>query len=263
MWTTVLIDYHIHTIFSDGKKDLSDYVDEAVRRKIDEIGFSDHMHLNKAVWPTMNFTDLPNYVNKITQLKKASKISIKMGLEVDFVPSKMNKLMRMINKFNFDYLMGSVHFIGNWTIDDEKQIYKWKRKNIDEVYQQYFALVQNMAKSELFDIVGHLDLVKKFNFRPKKDITSLLLETVEIISKSKMCVEVNTAGLRKPCREVYPSEKLIKMCFDNGLPITLGSDAHSPEEIGTDFEKAINLLRKIGYVKIIRFTGRNREFVEL
>ena len=259
----MLIDYHIHTIFSDGKNDLIDYVDEAVKRKIDEIGFSDHIHFKKAVWPTMNFTDLPNYVNKITQLKKASKISIKMGLEVDFVPSKMNRLMRMITKFDFDYLVGSIHAIGDWSFDDERQIHKWKGKNVDEVYQQYFALVQSMTKSGLFDIVGHLDLVKKFDFRPKKDISGLLFETVEIISKSNMCIEVNTAGLRKPCREVYPSEKLIKMCFDKGLPITLGSDAHSPEEVGADFDKAADLLRKIGYTEIVRFTGRNREFVEL
>jgi len=257
-----LIDYHIHTIFSHGKGNLSDYVDEAVKRKIDEIGFSDHVNFEKVDW-SMNLADLPNYVNKITLLKRASKISIKMGLEVDFVPFKMNDLMRMINKFDFDYLVGSVHFIGDWLIDDEKQINKWKRKNIDEVYQQYFELIQNMAKSGLFDIVGHLDLVKKFDFRPKKDITSLLLETVETISKNKMCVEVNTSGLRKPCREVYPSEKLIKMCLDNGLPITLGSDAHSPEEVGADFDKAVNLLRKIGFTEITRFTGRNREFVEL
>jgi histidinol-phosphatase (PHP family) len=258
----VLIDYHIHTRFSHGKGDLIDYVDEAVKRKIDEIGFSDHVHFEKVDW-SMNLADLPNYVNKITLLKKASKISIKMGLEVDFVPSKMNNLMRMINKFDFDYLVGSVHFIGDWLIDDEKQMHKWRRKNVDEVYQQYFALVRNMAKSGLFDIVGHLDLVKKFDFRPKKDITSLLLETVETISKSKMCVEINTSGLRKPCREIYPSEKLIKMCFDNGLPITLGSDAHSPEEVGADFDKAVGLLRKVGYFEIVRFTGRNREFVEL
>jgi histidinol-phosphatase (PHP family) len=258
----VLIDYHIHTRFSDGEKDLSDYVDEAVKRKIDEIGFSDHVSFEKVDW-LMNVTDLPNYMNKITQLKKAGKISIKMGLEVDFVPYKMDKLMRMINNFDFDYLVGSVHFIGDWLIDDEKQMHKWRRKNVDEVYQQYFALTQNMAKSGLFDIVGHLDLVKKFNFQPKHDISGLLLETVEIISKSKMCVEVNTSGLRKPCREIYPSEKLIKMCFDNGLPITLGSDAHSPEEVGADFDKAVNLLRKIGYFEIIRFTGRNRESVEL
>lgn len=256
------IDYHIHTLFSDGKKDLHEYINEAMKRKIDEIGFSDHLHFKKADW-SMNFTDLPNYVNKINNLKSASKISIKMGLEVDFIPSKMSKLMQMLNEFDFDYLMGSVHHIGDWCVDDGRQIHEWERRNVDQVYQQYFALVQEMAKSGLFDIVGHLDLVKKFNFRPKQDISGLLRETVEILSKSKMCVEVNTGGLRKPCREVYPSEKLIKMCFDNGLPITLGSDAHSPEEVGADFDKVFNLLRKVGYVEIVRFTRRKREFVKL
>jgi len=256
------IDYHIHTMFSDGKKDINDYVEEAVKRKIDEIGFSDHIYFKKAVW-SMDFAELPNYVNRINALRKASKIFIKMGLEVDFVPSKMDKLMRMIEGFNFDFLMGSVHFIGDWLIDSEKQIHKWRGKSVDQVYQQYFVLVQNMAKSGLFDIVGHLDLVKKFNFRPKRNITDLLFETVEVIKKSKMCIEVNTGGLRKPCHEVYPSEKLMKMCFDNGLPITLGSDAHSPEEVGAGLDKVVNLLKEIGYVEIVRFTRRNREFIEL
>jgi len=233
-----------------------------MKRKIDEIGFSDHIYFKKAVW-SMDFADLPNYVNKINALKKTSQIPIKTGAEVDFVPSKMVRLMRMINRFDFDYLMGSVHFIGDWQIDSDKQIHRWRRENVDQVYQQYFALVQEMAKSGLFDVVGHLDLVKKYNFRPKRDITSLLFETVEVISKAKMCVEVNTGGLRKPCREVYPSEELLKICFENGLPITLGSDAHSPEDIGVGLDKAVDLLRKAGYIEIVRFTRRNRELVKL
>jgi len=256
------IDYHIHTLFSDGKKGLSEYINQAMKRKIDEIGFSDHIYFKKAVW-SMDFADLPNYVNKINALKKTSQIPIKTGAEVDFVPSKMVRLMRMINRFDFDYLMGSVHFIGDWQIDSDKQIHRWRRENVDQVYQQYFALVQEMAKSGLFDVVGHLDLVKKYNFRPKRDITSLLFETVEVISKAKMCVEVNTGGLRKPCREVYPSEELLKICFENGLPITLGSDAHSPEDIGVGLDKAVDLLRKAGYIEIVRFTRRNRELVKL
>jgi len=259
MW----IDYHIHTLFSDGKKDLSDYVDRAVKRKIDEIGFSDHIHFKKTNW-SMDFADLPNYVNRISALKRTSKISIKMGLEVEFVPSKMDKLMQMINEFDFDYLVGSVHLIGDWSIDDEKQIHEWRKRDVDQVYQQYFTLVQNMAKSRLFDIAGHLDLVKKFDFRPKKDITDLLLETVETISENKMCIEVNTGGLRGTrCHEIYPSERLLRMCFDHGLPVTIGSDAHAPEEVGADFDKASDLVKEIGYSEIVRFARRDGEFIKL
>lgn len=119
---------------------MSDYVEKAVQRKIDEIGFSDHIYFKKAAW-SMDFADLPNYVNRINALKRTSKISIKKGLEVEFAPSKMYRLMQMINEFHFDYLVGSVHFIGNWGIDDEKQIYEWRRRDVDQVYQQYFVLI--------------------------------------------------------------------------------------------------------------------------
>jgi len=258
----VRLDYHIHTIFSDGRNGLGDYVDQAVRSGIDEIGFSDHVYFEKASW-SMDFERLPDYLNEINELKRASKIPVKAGLEVDFVPSKMDGLMQIIRKFDFDYLIGSVHYIGDWQIDSEAEIHRWRGKDVDRVYQQYFALVEEMVKSKLFDIVGHLDLPKKFGFQPKKNINRLLRETVETISKNNMCIEVSTGGLRKPCHQIYPSQDLLKMCFDHALPITLGSDAHSPIDIGADFDKAISLLRKVGYTEIVRFNKRTKEFIEL
>jgi histidinol-phosphatase (PHP family) len=257
-----MIDYHVHTTFSDGLSDFSDYVEEAVKRNVDEIGFSDHIHFKKESW-SMSHTDLPAYVSKISSLKRTSPISVKTGLEVDFVPSKMANLMRVIEEFDFDYLLGSVHHVGSWLIDSDREIEEWKRRDVDQVCQQYYVLVQDMARTGLFDIIGHLDLVKKFGFMPKNDLTSLWRETIEAVSKSKMCIEINTSGLRKPCREVYPSERLLRMCFDYGLPLTLGSDAHRPQDVGADFGKAIDLLRKIGYVQIVRFTERKREFVDI
>jgi len=120
-----------------------------------------------------------------------------------------------------------------------------------------------MAKTQLFDIVGHLDLVKKFGHRPKGDLTDLMLRTVEMIGKSGMCIEVNTSGLRKLCHEIYPSEKLLKMCFDNGIPITFGSDAHTPEDVGNGFDQAVALVKRVGYEEITRFTQRRRDSVSL
>jgi histidinol-phosphatase (PHP family) len=256
------IDYHVHTLFSDGRKGLQDYIDQAVKRRLAEIGFSDHIHFQKASW-SMDFANLPNYLNQINAIKQTSRISVKAGLEVEFVPSKMDGFMQMLKKFDLDYLLGSVHYIGDWLIDSEREIHGWRGKDVDHVYHQYFNLIQEMAKTGLFDVIGHLDLPKKFGFRPKNDIVNLLLETVEVISQSKMCVEVNTSGLRKPCHEIYPSEILLKMCFDHGLPVTLGSDAHSPEDVGADFDKAFKLLKAVGYTEIVRFTGRNKELIEL
>ena len=255
-------DYHIHTLYSDGRRPLRDYVESAEKRRLDEIGFSDHMHFQKASW-SMELSGLPSYLKEINALKQTHLVPIRAGLEVDFVPSKMDEMMKALNGFDFDYLIGSVHHVGDWLIDSETQIHKWKGQDIDKVYRQYFELVQEMVRIGQFDIIGHLDLPKKFGFRPKNNIADLLLETVRVISKSDMCVEINTSGLRKPCHEIYPSQDLLKMCFDNAVPITLGSDAHSPEDVAADFDQAIKLLRQVGYKEIAKFAKRNKEFVDL
>jgi histidinol-phosphatase (PHP family) len=252
----------MHSTFSDGRRNLSEYIAEAERKKIDEIGFSDHIHVEKREW-SMNHADLSKYVNDISALQNKKQVSIKTGLEVDFTPQGMADLMRVIRPWSFDYLIGSVHHIGNWLIDSEREIDEWKKRDVDAVHKQYFSLVQAMANSRLFDIVGHLDLTKKFSHRPKNDISDLLLETVQAIGKSGMCIEINTSGLRKPCREIYPSEKLLKMCFDKGIPITFGSDAHAPEDVGAGFDKATEAAKKVGYVEITRFMQRKREPVEI
>jgi histidinol-phosphatase (PHP family) len=252
----------MHTTFSDGKGEMAEYVRKAVQNKIDEIGFSDHVHVHKEAW-SMASADLSRYVGNIRKLGKTAQISVKAGLEVDFVPDTARHLMPTINQYNFDYLMGSVHYIGNWLIDNEREIEEWKKRDVDQVYRQYFHLVQDMAGTRLFDIVGHLDLVKKFNFRPKNDLNDLMLQTVQAIRQSGMCIEVNAGGLRKPCHEIFPGEKLLKMCSENGVPITLGSDAHSPNDVGAGLEEAVNLARKIGYDEVVRFTNRKRDFVQL
>ena len=258
----MLVDYHVHTTFSDGKSDLTNYVREAEKKRLDEIGFSDHIHFKKESW-SMSFVDLPIYVHRITSLKASSRVSVKIGLEVDFIPSEIDGLMQVINGFDFDYLIGSVHHLGDWLIDTERQIDKWKWKDVDEVYQQYYTVVQSMVKTGLFDIVGHLDLAKKFGFRPKGDLTDVLSETVGAISKKHMCVEANTSGLRRPCHEIYPSEKLLEMCFNHGVPVTMGSDAHMPEHVASDFGQARTLLRKVGYTQIVSFNERKLELKSL
>jgi histidinol-phosphatase (PHP family) len=252
----------MHTTYSDGRRNLGEYVAEAERKKIDEIGFSDHIYLEKRQW-SMDHANLPKYVSDIETLREKSSISIKTGLEVDFIPDQMDNLMHLIRQWNPDYLIGSVHHIGYWLLDSEREIDEWKERNVDLVYTQYFNLVQTMAKTQLFDIVGHLDLVKKFGHRSKSDLTDLMLRTVETIGKSGMCIEINTSGLRKPCHEIYPSEKLLKMCLDNDIPITFGSDAHSPEDVGNGFDQAVALIQRVGYEEITRFTQRKRDSVSL
>jgi histidinol-phosphatase (PHP family) len=131
---------------------------------------------------------------------------------------------------------------------------------VEERWRQYFDLWAQAARSRLFDSLAHPDLPKKFGFRPKTfDYRSAL----QAVKEAGVAIEVSTAGLRKPCREIYPSEEFLRLARQLDIPITLGSDAHIPQDTGADFGKAAVLARACGYEKISRFTLRKRELVKL
>jgi histidinol-phosphatase (PHP family) len=259
----MLIDYHIHTAMSgDAKGDFADCVKFARDRGLAEIGFSDHFHLKKQSY-SMSYETLAQYVEKMRAYKESIDFPVKLGLEVDFIPNREGEIEKATKLEGFDYIIGSVHFINNWGFDDPKYEAEYQKWNIDDLNRTYFSLVQQCAKSKLFNIIGHVDLIKKFGYKPKTDMTDILTETTEIFKKTKVCVEVNTGGLRAPCREIYPSRPLLKMCFNHGVPITLGSDAHTPEHVGKDFDQALALIREVGYKNIAKFTHRRLEPVNI
>jgi histidinol-phosphatase (PHP family) len=259
----MLIDYHIHTVMSgDARGELTEFVHKARERGLSEIGFSDHFHVKKQSY-SMSFEKLGQYVEKVTSCKEGANFPIKLGLEVDYIPSLENQIERILKEECFDYVIGSVHYVNGWGFDDPRYISEYQKWDIAELDRTYFSLIRKCAESRLFDIIGHLDLIKKFGFKPKEDMTEVFTETAEIIRQSNVCVEVNTGGLRAPCKEVYPSKLLLKACFDHGIPITLGSDAHAPENVGQDFDKALRLVRQLGFTDIARFSQRKRKLFEL
>lgn len=257
-----IMDYHIHTTLSDGKGNHKDYIKTAQKRKIDEIGFSDHLCLKKVSW-AMELSHISSMIETINHLKENSKAVIKLGIEMDYFLGYEDNIKEIIDSIPFDYVIGSVHFINDWTVDHPDNISEYDKWDIDELYKVYFNLVQMAAKSKLFDIIGHPDVIKKFGFKPKRDISILLEETAEVFKNSGICVEINTSGLTKPCKEIYPGKKLIKMCFDKGVPVTLGSDAHRPKDIGQYFDKALELLKDVGYTEIVQFAKRKRKFIRI
>jgi len=259
----MLIDYHIHTVMSgDAKGELTEFVQKAPERGLSEIGFSDHFHVEKQSY-SMSFEKLDQYVEKVISCREDADFPIKLGLEVDYIPSLENQIERILKDKCFDYVIGSVHYVNGWSFDDPRYISEYQKWDIAELNCTYFRLIRQCAESRLFDIIGHLDLIKKFGFRPKEGMPDVFTETAETIRQSNVCVEVNTGGLRTPCKEVYPSKPLLRACFDHAVPITLGSDAHTPENVGQDFDKALRLVRQFGFTKIARFSQRERELVEL
>ena len=132
-----------------------------------------------------------------------------------------------------------------------------------EVWTAYFERLTLAAESGLFDIIGHVDLCKKFAFYPRQDCTPLFARFLQASKRHSVAVELNTAGLRKECREIYPSPRIVQMAAQLGVPITFGSDAHAPAEVGLNFAEAVQLAHSAGYTHYCRFTKRQREETRL
>ncbi|MFA5031834.1 MAG: histidinol-phosphatase HisJ family protein [bacterium] len=257
-----MIDYHIHTIFSDGSGTHEEYLKAAIKNGVTEIGFSDHICFKEVEW-TMKTSDMPIVIEKIQNMNEESGIPIKLGIEMDFLPGRENEIKEFIEKYPFDYVIGSVHHIDDWCFDSPKQVKGYDKWDIYELYVLYFDLVRKAARTGLFDIIAHPDVIKKFGHRPTKNIDSILEETAKALKEGNVCIDINTSGLIKPCKEIYPGKRLLEMCHNKGVPITFGSDSHLPERVGADFDYAAKLVREVGYTKSVKFTGRKREFVEI
>jgi histidinol-phosphatase (PHP family) len=259
----MLIDYHMHTRLTDGIGEPVDYARVAVERGLDEIGCSDHAPLGdrQLDW-TMKLADLEMYVDWVREAQaKLPLLSIKLGLEVDFFPGRLDWIRELAGMYPWDFLLGSVHFIGDFPVDRDAA--DWRDQNIDDRWRQYFDLWKQAASCRLFDSLAHPDLPKKFKFRPTTDFRTVYEDALQAVARAGIAMEVSTAGLKKPCREIYPSEPFLHIAHRLNVPITLGSDAHIPQDVGTNFDQAVELARRCGYSKICRFTQRRRDLVPL
>jgi histidinol-phosphatase (PHP family) len=209
----------------------------------------------------MSFEQMRDYEKTILALKERYKdeIDILLAYEVDYLKNHMDD---RVLKADVDYLIGSVHFVNKWGFDDPAFIGDYKNKDIDKIWHEYFFEIENLAKSGLFDIVGHLDLIKVFNFLPKKDVRLIAKDALTAIKKADIVVEINMAGHRKPVKDIYPSESLMEMMAELNIPITFSSDAHKPSEVGMFKEKVITLARTYGYEKCAVFHNRDREMIK-
>ncbi len=255
-----LATYHNHTRYSDGKATIAEMVAAAEEAGIDELGISDHLTL--APWGRVNWgmdpARLVEYVEEIEAARMRSTISIRLGLEVDWFEGQAETIAETLGEAPFDYLIGSVHFAGKFSIDGSAT--GWKALSEGErtsMHREYWRLIGGLAESGLFDVVGHLDLSKKFGFFPP--VVELQAEidlALDAVASAGMVVELNTAGWHKPCGEAYPTRDLLQRCRERGILATLSSDAHQPEHLTRDFDRGLQVLEEAGYDRIARFTGR-------
>ncbi len=265
------VDYHIHTrLCGHAEGELEEYVAAAQQKGLREIGFADHIPMyflppaerDPAI--AMPAEELPLYARMVRDVQeKTAPYPVKFGLEADYAPGLEKELAAILRDYEFDFVLGSVHFLDGWGFDNPKYLAGYDRWDRDELYDRYFELLGRAAASGLFDIIAHPDLIKKFGYRPAGDITRLYEETVKTIAAAGICVEVNTAGLRAPVREIYPQARFLELCCRYRVPVSLGSDAHRPDQVGAGFQAAVALLKSVGYTEVVTFTKRRKNYCPL
>lgn len=258
----MIVDLHNHTpLCNHAVGEIDDYIEAAIKAGTKQFGFSDHAPMDFDPKYRMAFSDMEKYEKDVLRAKEKykDKIEILLGYEVDYLKGHMDE--RVLNA-DVDYLIGSVHFIEGWGFDNPEFIGRYKDQDIDEIWQKYFDTIEEMAKSKLFDIVGHLDLIKVFKFMPNGNINEMAKAALEAIKQADMVLELNVAGYRKPIGEAYPSLSLLQQAYNLGIPITFASDAHKPEQVSMFNDEVIKLARDVGYTECALFKKRVKEFIK-
>lgn len=269
----MLTDYHNHLENGSLTLDyLKKFTDKAKEKGINHFGISEHAYhfyqtadiLSNPWVDERRYYDMKDYVALFETAWK-EEIDVKLSIEMDYTPGKHDEMAAFINQYDFDYVIGSIHWVEDFGIDLSEYKSEWDRRDLKDTYRKYFDQVVTLAQSNLFDILGHFDLVKIFNYIPEEQ--DFLLEQYEratdALKESKTCIEISTAGLRKPVKEIYPHEELLKMCYKKGIPIVLSSDAHFPEHVGFQFSQAVEFARSVGYTQLMTFDKGNRKEVPL
>lgn len=244
-----------------------DYARQALAVGLTEIGFSDHSPMARDDFDDWRMRDrqLDEYVEKVRQAQRDfPQLTIRLALEVDYLPGHEDWIRDLAARHPWDYFIGSVHYVSDdWAVDSPYQLSEWKHRDTYEVWSIYFERLTKAAASGFFEIIGHADLPKKFGHRPTQDCTPLYERFLAAVKKSNCAIELNTAGLRKDCKEIYPSRQILTLAYQLGVPITFGSDAHAPEEVGMNFTEAIQLARSVGYTHCRRLARGRIDVVSL
>ena len=261
-------DYHMHTpLCRHAVGEPVELAAQAVKLGFTEIGFSDHSPMPRDDFDDwrMALRELDTYVANVAAARRAfPQLSIKLALEVDFLPGGEDWVRDLAARHPWDYLIGAVHYVSeSWAVDNPQKLSEWKGREPFEVWTAYFERLTMCAASGLFDIIAHADLCKKFSIYPKEDCAPLFARFIEAVKASGAAMELNTSGLRKQCREIYPSPTIVRLAAAAGVPITFASDAHAPGEVGANFAEALALARGAGYAHTLRFTRRRREVIPL
>ncbi|MDB6154007.1 MAG: Histidinol phosphate phosphatase HisJ family [Chthoniobacteraceae bacterium] len=261
-----LTDYHIHTpLCAHATGWPVEFAERALQLGFKEIGFADHNPMPDYFddW-RMSLAELPRYLDAVAEARaKFPQLTIRLGLECDYLPGKEAWIEKLASMAEWDFLIGSVHYLSEgWEVDHPKYIGRHAGE-AEPIWESYWKTYGQCIRSGLFDFVAHPDLPKKFGYRPEGDLRRFYEPAIAALAECKGAFEINTAGLRKECRELYPSFQFVELARKAGIPVLINSDAHAVEELGAGFDQAVALARSAGYTETGRVHRRKLSFAPL
>ena len=274
----MLTDYHVHL-----RPDTADSPPEryftarnaevfraaATARGIEELGVSEHIYRfrealeiwDQPLWRDFAVDDVDEYCRFVRE-----ETDLRLGIEADYLPGREDRVASFLERREWDYVVGSIHFVGDGALDHEDYDIWGMGIGPDKVWARYFTLLGELARTGLYDILAHPDLVKHWGGRrpfPEGDLRRFYELAIDGIAESQIAIEVSTAGLRKPVGAIYPDPAFLEMCLDAGCPVALSSDAHVPEHLGHDYAAALVMLADAGVSELAVFERRERRLVPL
>src|ERR1700722_8749768 len=271
----MLTDYHLHLRPDELEATPSEYFTlanvqryrEAARaREISELGVLEHVYRfaqalgvwQHPLWREFAHDDIDEYCAFVRST------DLRLGIEADFIPGAEDRMANLLEARDFDYVVGSVHFLSDHALDMDDYSVWGSGRSAEEIWRAYFLALGEAARSGLFDILAHPDLVKVWGSShpdrplPEGDPRHYYELAIDGIAESGIAIEVSTAGLRKRAQEIYPAPMFLDMCLEAGAPIALSSDAHRPEDVGADYDQALELLDSAGVEELCVFAHRER-----
>lgn len=265
----MLVDYHTHHYrCGHASGNLADYVEAAIAAGLTEIGLSDHSpiyHLGDDPHPrpgtAMHRDEFDRYFKEIEEVRDryADRIAVRLGVESDYVAGWSDFYERLWARYPLDYVIGSVHWLGDWNIFTERLP---AGKSAEDVVAEYFNTTQEAARSGIYQIIGHLDCLKTRGHL-HAELSPIIRETIDVLAETDVAIELNTSGWRKSCDDCYPNRELLRYAAEKGVAVTLGSDAHSPDLVSAGFERALSVLRECGFKHLATFKSRTRHLIPL
>src|SRR3954447_5578301 len=256
------------------------YVETALSRGATEVGFVEHLYRCIEAQPVLGQwwkkdlhphvvaemdeimarevdMSIDSYVEAILSAKERG-LPVKLGLEVDYEPGTVQRVIDFIAPYPWDFLIASVHWIGAWWFLRPTGPAEFVRRGVRRAFDEYFELATAMAQTGMADSLGHIDVIKVAGLQPEGDLRYLWEPVVEATALSGMAVEISSQGLLRAVKEIYPAPEFLRLFNRAGVPITLGSDAHTPDESAFGYTDTIAEARRAGYAEYLRFDGRRR-----